>query len=506
MNRRGAFLVVLGVTLLVAATARGQCFTEFRASPFSFPEGITTGPDANLWFTEFDPGNIGRILPAAPNTITEFPVSSADIRPAGITAGPDGNLWFVEITGNQVGRITPASPNTITEFPLPTADSDPQDIVAGPDGNLWFTEGRGAIGRITPGSPNTITEFPIPSAQGARGITVGPDGNIWFAESFVGGNEGGDKIGRITPGSPNTVTEFTIPTAHGSPSGITTGPDGNLWFTEVTGGQIGRITPDAPNTITEFPIPTPNSRPFSIVTGPDGNLWFTEVGTGRGLGRISPNDPNPIVEFTISGGNITNGPDGNLWFTQLQQSIWRLAIADCDRCVAAKLKAIGKKESSKLACLAKVAKTGDFSGLSDCNARAESKYAVAFAKAGECGSSDAACESRVDSCVSQVAANLPDVPSTCEAAKLKAAAKAVTGLFNCSARSASRGKSVDPDCAILLPGTKIQDKLTAALTKADATGPCSGDPSTLGFVIELACHVQIPISDSAGTVSGLVCF
>jgi streptogramin lyase len=509
MNPRGAFLFVLGVVLLVAAfTAHGQCFTEFRASPLSFPDGITTGPDSNLWFTEFDPGNVGRILPAAPNTITEFPVSSADIRPAGITAGPDGNLWFVEITGNQVGRITPASPNTITEFPLPTPNSDPQDVVAGPDGNLWFTEGRGAIGRITPGSPNTITEFPIPSGQGAEGITVGPDGNIWFAESFVGGNEGGDKIARITPGSPNTVTEFTIPTPRGSPSGITTGPDGNLWFTEGSAGQIGRITPGAPNTITEFPIPTPDSGPFSIVAGPDGNLWFTETGIGsRGLGRISPNDPNPIVEFTISGGDITNGPDGNLWFTQLQQSIWRLAIADCDKCVAAKLKAIGKKESSKLACLAKVAQTGDTSGLSDCNARAESKYAIAFANAGECGSSDAACESRVDSCVSQLAAILPDAPSACEAAKLKAAAKAVTGLFNCSTRSASRGRPVDPDCAILLPGTKIQEKLTAALTKADAKGPCSGgDPSILGAVIDLVCHVLVPITDSTETVAGLACF
>ena len=42
--------------------------------------------------------------------------------------------------------------------------------------------------------------------------------------------------------------------------------------------------------------------------------------------------------------------------------------------------------------------------------------------------------------------------------------------------------------------------------KADASGPCSGDPSTLGSVIELACHVLIPISDSAETVDGLVCF
>ena len=107
--------------------------------------------------------------------------------------------------------------------------------------------------------------------------------------------------------------------------------------------------------------------------------------------------------------------------------------------------------------------------------------------------------------MSQVAANLPDVPSRCEASKLTAAAKAAAGLFNCAAKSASRGKPADPDCAILLPGTKIQDKLTAAFAKADLSGPCSGNPALLGLVIELACHVSIPVSDSAGTVAGFTC-
>jgi len=121
MNPRGALLAVLAVTLLVATgSARGQCFTKFRASPGSGPADITVGPDGNLWFTEFDSGSLARILPFAPNTITEFNISHADIRPAGIASGPDGNVWFVEITGNQVGRISPAS---ITEFPIPTAGS-----------------------------------------------------------------------------------------------------------------------------------------------------------------------------------------------------------------------------------------------------------------------------------------------------------------------------------------------------------------------------------------------
>jgi hypothetical protein len=232
------------------------------------------------------------------------------------------------------------------------------------------------------------------------------------------------------------------------------------------------------------------------VTGPDGNLWFTENGefTPGGIGRISPNSPNAITEFFVpGGGEITNGPDGNLWFTQIFQSVWRLAIADCDDCVAAKLKAIGKKESGRLACLAKVAKTGDSSGLSDCVAKVESRYAVAFAKAGECGSSAATCEPHVDFCVSTVLANLPDVPSRCEASKLMAAAKATTGLFNCAAKSALRGQPADPNCASLLSGTRIEDKLTAAFERADRLGPCSGEPILVGVVIDLACHATLLI-------------
>lgn len=95
MTPRRALLAVVAVTLLATSkSAHGQCITEFKASSQSFPAGITTGSDANLWFTEFNPGNIARILPSAPNTITEFNVSLADIRPAGIASGPDGNLWI----------------------------------------------------------------------------------------------------------------------------------------------------------------------------------------------------------------------------------------------------------------------------------------------------------------------------------------------------------------------------------------------------------------------------
>ena len=109
----------------------------------------------------------------------------------GITAGPDGNLWFTEPNANQIGRITPAG--AITEFVIPTFNCDPQRIVAGPDGNLWFVEiGADQIGRIT--TTGVVTEFSVPTGlSGLFGIALGPDGNLWFTE--IGANQ----IGRIVP-------------------------------------------------------------------------------------------------------------------------------------------------------------------------------------------------------------------------------------------------------------------------------------------------------------------
>ena len=83
---------------------------------------------------------------AAAVSITEFKVSSVGV-PQGITTGSDGALWFTEFYDNAIGRITTSG--TITLTPTPTANSGPTDITAGPDGNMWFTEAIGNIGRIT---------------------------------------------------------------------------------------------------------------------------------------------------------------------------------------------------------------------------------------------------------------------------------------------------------------------------------------------------------------------
>ena len=78
--------------------------------------------------------------------IQEFPLLPPGRGPEGITTGPDGNLWFCEEGGNRIGRQTYPG-GVVTEFVLPVAFSSPETIVTGPDGNLWFTAWTGRPGR-----------------------------------------------------------------------------------------------------------------------------------------------------------------------------------------------------------------------------------------------------------------------------------------------------------------------------------------------------------------------
>ena len=305
------------------------------------PQGIATGPDGNLWFTENGSGQIGRVTPAG--VVTEFTLPTVPPpagspggapaepqRPEAIVAGPDGALWFTT-SGALIGRI--GTDGTITESavdglttPLTFPGFD-ADITVGPDGALWFTGVDGKVGRIT--TAGVVTEFAVPPAPPAAGsspgtpgavvdpwaITAGPDGALWFTTSD-------EHVGRIT--TAGVVTEFAVPPG-GTPGtnlslgAITTGPDGALWF---TGGSVtvGRIT--TAGVVTEYTDPDLNSE-SSIIEGPDGNLWFTAdsqaIGQVTKIGRITPT--GTFKSFDVPGdfsslADLTPGPDGNLWFTE----------------------------------------------------------------------------------------------------------------------------------------------------------------------------------------------
>ena len=325
---RAPQLIVEGVALLCAAVlglpeaagAAAGTVTEFpTATAESLPQGITTGPDGNLWFTEYATNKIGRITrTGAIGTGDEFTIPTSSSGPVDITHGPMANdfrLWFTESNSDKIGRITTTGAITETVAGTLPASSEPRHIAPGPDNDLWFTERSASkIARITPGFA-AYGDFATPTSNSSPlDIAPGHDGKMWFDEEVAG------RVGRkAADTSPITIAdEFALSVPIGSaPQGITPGPDGNIWFTEYGGNQIGRITPAG--VITEFPIPSSGSGPFGIAPGPDGNLWFTQ----REIGRIARIDPasGSVTEFPLPAANrqpnyITAGPDGNLWFTE----------------------------------------------------------------------------------------------------------------------------------------------------------------------------------------------
>ena len=284
----------------------------------SLPRGIARGPDGNLWFTEAQANQIGRVTTLG--VITEFllpmcgPTSSWNPYPMDIALGPDSNLWFTENGCGSIGRITTSG--AVTEFPLPpnpsTSNPQPDAIIAGPDGNLWFTEDQtGAIGRID--TSGFIQEFPGVGAT--QGIASGPDGNLWFSARR--------NIGQLT--TDGLSEQFPVPWSPNFATGIASGPDGNLWFADLAGDKIGRITPAG--VMTDFPVVTAfpaGQSAYKIASGSDGALWFTDqYAPDNAIGRVAID--GSIAEFKIPTPHsvpidITAGPDGALWFTEINDT------------------------------------------------------------------------------------------------------------------------------------------------------------------------------------------
>jgi streptogramin lyase len=224
------------------------------------PESITAGPGVSagtpvpmLWATEFNAGRIARIQPISvggggPNgtdgaLIDEYILPTGASGPEGITPGPDGNIWFTEFNASQVGRLVPptssaqgSAPVDIDEFPLP-AGSNPVGIAAGPDGNLWVAlSGPGASGSVVrmDTSGQITGTFATPSFQSPYMITPAADGNLWFT-TF-----GGSAVGKINtaldPPAFRNTNQITVPSSGQS------GPANTYPSTVDVSGLQGKIT------------------------------------------------------------------------------------------------------------------------------------------------------------------------------------------------------------------------------------------------------------------------
>jgi virginiamycin B lyase len=160
------------------------------ATPNLQPTSIAVGSDGDVWFTDTSSnGSIDRIN--ADGSVTTFPLPSQFSWPTGLTLGPDGALWFAESLNQAVGRIT--TDGTITQTKIRADMPNPQRLAFDAAGDLWVTGSGSGLVRVAPGGLTTAFG-PADSAVGnIAAVTTGPDGAIWFTDT------GRDQIGRIDP-------------------------------------------------------------------------------------------------------------------------------------------------------------------------------------------------------------------------------------------------------------------------------------------------------------------
>jgi len=311
-------MVVLAFpTTAKEAAAQGPLIVEF-AVPGN-PNGIATGPDGNLWFTDPTNNSVHRFN--SDRTVTDYPIPGTNVNPGEITAGPDGNIWYLEHNTQgttppiaYIGRITTAG--VATQYPTGSGGFL-SGLAVGPDGNLWFNEvDVFKVAKMTTGG--ALTEYANPNGPSAQevGITAGPDGNLWVTDAAE------NIVWKVTTGG--AFTPLDLPTPNRGATAITLGADGNLWFAEGSANQIGRMTPTG--TLTEFSIPTSNAGVAGLGAGADGNVWFTETGANQ-VGVIS--QAGVIHEYPIPTANSyprgpTLGPDGHIWFPEYAGNIARV--------------------------------------------------------------------------------------------------------------------------------------------------------------------------------------
>ena len=327
------------------------------------PQGITTGPDGNLWFTENgeQPDRTNRRRPAT-TTASRSPPRPRS--PRASSPAPTATSGSPRTAANKIGRITTAG--VVTEFPLP--EPDPRVPASPPaptatSGSPSFDGNK--IGRITPAG--VITEFLHPdrrlrplrhhagprrpplvhrvprrprsgssSSEGRRRPRSTSSSRSAVA-TFPRRSRPGDRMETLVHGShePSRADDagrrghgFSDPDRGRRRRRASRRARRQPLVHREQGNKIGRITPAG--SITEFPVPTatgvpdrhhrrPRRRPLVHRSTRQQDRPHHDRGRHH---RV------PADRRRSAAGHHAPGPDGNLWFTEYgENQIGRITTA-----------------------------------------------------------------------------------------------------------------------------------------------------------------------------------
>ena len=219
----------------------------FASSPLQFPQGITIGPDNNVYVSDLGNNTVQKFRGTDGTSLGTFVAAGAAglNNPHSLVFGPNGDLFVTNNRGNNVLEYNGANGTPVATpiFASGGGLAAPTGLAFGLDGTLYVaSSGSNAILKVT-SAGGVFSPFAT-GLSAPAGVTVASDGTI-----FVANDGGGNVLRYNTSGSLlNTIIGGGL--VH--PSSIVFDGVGGMYVASSTLGQILRFNANLAGNVFSF--------------------------------------------------------------------------------------------------------------------------------------------------------------------------------------------------------------------------------------------------------------
>ena len=298
---------------------------------------LANDAQGRIWMSMVGSSGTSRIAVYDPATHLKqnytVPTNGAIVQGISVNA-PGNTIWFAEAGAKKIGRLVPNASSSFTEYSPPSSItlSAPIQVAVDSSGRVWFSDhGSDQFGVFDPQTA-TWKVFPIGYCLDncvyglPNAIFIDAKNTVWFSEHIAG------RVGRYDP-STGVLTEYAVPAAPGSSPPLMwwamPGPNNLVWFVAWGFGQIGYVN-------ASIPVPFSLSGPSDDVVVQRGSsvkvpVRVSSQGTSTLSFGVSPVTPDQSIQFPAQ---IYGSPPSNLTLNNNSQtatfsvsSAWNTTLA-----------------------------------------------------------------------------------------------------------------------------------------------------------------------------------